>query len=170
VLFGHRARGWEEVLMAGHVFRPGEEVIWLKSAGGFVSPVLATVVAVTPKRVTITADDPDERGEGLVTRHVRPISLQPKRESAARRRPARGSRPGKGAAPLSDSFEARYPHIASWVRDGWIEIGRDDFGRPFLRALDVGGVVWEGDERYPSMDHALRALDNGIAEWLEESD
>ncbi len=86
--------------MAGQSFRPGEEVIWLKRAGGFVFPVLARVVAITPKRVTITADDPDERGEGVVTRHVPPSSLQPKTD-APRRRPARGasqgSRPGKGA-------------------------------------------------------------------------
>ena len=64
--------------MAGQPFRPGDEVIWMKSVGGgFVAPVLATVVAVTPKRVTIRADDPDEKGEGVVIRHVRPASLQP---------------------------------------------------------------------------------------------
>ena len=158
--------------MAGRLFRPGEEVIWLKNTGGFVFPVSARVVAVTPKRVTITADDPDERGQGLVTRHVRPSSLQP-REAATGHRPARGaSRGGRGseeAPPAGDSFEARYPHIASWVQDGWIEIGRDDCGRPFLRAMDIGGMVWEGDDRYPSLDLALRALDNGIAGWLEEN-
>jgi hypothetical protein len=154
--------------MAGHSFRPGEEVIWLKGVGGFVFPVLARVVALTPKRVTITADDPDERGEGVVTRHVRPSSLQPK-ETPARRRASRDRHAAKGGPPAGDSFEARYPHIASWVQDGWIEIGHDDCGRPFLRAMDIGGVVWEGDEKYPSLDHALQALDNGIAEWLEEN-
>jgi hypothetical protein len=54
------------------------------------------------------------------------------------------------------------------VQDGWIEVGRDDCNRSFLRALDIGGLVWEGDAEYPSLDQALRALDNGIAEWLAE--
>jgi hypothetical protein len=160
--------------MAGYPFRPGDEVLWLKSAGGgFVWPVLATVVAVTPKRVTITADDPDEKGEGIVTRHVRPDSLQPTAKREVPRRPSRGasrsSRRGKETPPASDTFEARYPHITSWVQDGWIEIGHDDCGRPFLRAMDIGGVVWEGDERYTSMHQALRALDEGIADWLEKT-
>jgi hypothetical protein len=158
--------------MAGRSFQPGEEVIWLKNAGGFVFPVPATVVAVTPKRVTIMATDPDEKGEGVVTRHVRPSNLRPKWEEAARP-PARGtsagSRRGQGAPPAGDTFADRYPHIASWVQDGWIEIGRDDCGRPFLRAMDIGGVAWEGDESYPSMDEALRALDNAITDWLEEN-
>jgi hypothetical protein len=35
--------------------------------------------------------------------------------------------------------------------------------------MDIGGVVWEGDERYASMDQALRALDEGIAEWLDKT-
>jgi hypothetical protein len=160
--------------MAGHSFRPGEEVIWLKNVCGFVTPVLARVVAVTPKRVTIAADDPDEKGEGVVTRHVHPVNLQPKGEGDPRRRPARGASHGRravnGGPPASDTFEGRYPHIASWVQDGWIEIGRDDCGRPFLRAMDIGGVVWEGDEAYPSLDEALLALDHGIAEWRDEND
>jgi hypothetical protein len=74
----------------------------------------------------------------------------------------------KAAAP-ADSFAARYPNIASWVQDGWIEVGRDDCGRSFVRALDIGGLVWEGDGPYASLDEALRALDAGIAAWLEET-
>lgn len=160
--------------MADHSFQPGVEVIWLKNAGGnFVFPVVATVIAVTPKRITIQADDPDEKGEGIVTRHVRPASLQPKQSPASQRQPRRDVRQGrtpprKSLAP-ADSFEARYPHIASWVQDGWIEIGHDDCGRPFLRAMDIGGVAWEGDAQYASMDDALRALDEGIAVWLEKT-
>jgi hypothetical protein len=74
----------------------------------------------------------------------------------------------KRAEPPPDSFEARYPNIASWVQDGWIEIGRDDFSRSFVRALDIGGMVWEGAVEYTSLDEALQALDAGIAAWLEE--
>jgi hypothetical protein len=64
-------------------------------------------------------------------------------------------------------FEARYPNIAAWVQDGWIEIGRDDFSRSFVRALDIGGMVWEGAEEYDSLDDALQALDDGIAAWCK---
>jgi hypothetical protein len=160
--------------MTGHQFRPGDEVIWLRhSGGGFVFPVTARVIAVTPKRVTIAADDPEEKDEGIVTRHVQPDRLQPKVVVGTPRRPSRGvsrgSRLAKGAPPAPNTFEAHYPHIASWVQDGWIEIGRDDCSRSFLRAMDIGGMVWEGDEQYSSLDQALRALDEGIAEWLEEN-
>ena len=74
----------------------------------------------------------------------------------------------KPSGPSPDSLEARYPNIAAWVQDGWIEIGRDDYSRSFVRALDIGGMVWEGEATYPTLDAALRALDAGIAAWLGE--
>ena len=64
------------------------------------------------------------------------------------------------------SLESQYPNIALWVNEhGWIEIGPDDFSTSFVRALDEGGLVWEGDDGYASLDSALRALDAAIAEW-----
>jgi hypothetical protein len=81
-------------------------------------------------------------------------------------RDRRSSKQPSGPSPAS--LEARYPNIASWVQDGWIEIGRDDYSRSFVRALDIGGMVWEGESEYPTLDAALRALDAGIAAWLEE--
>ena len=68
-----------------------------------------------------------------------------------------------------DSFAARYSHIAQWVSDGWIEIGRDDYNRSFVRALDIGGLVWEGNTEYATLDEALQALEAGIAGWLKEN-
>lgn len=65
-------------------------------------------------------------------------------------------------------FEARYPNIAAWVQDGWVEIGRDDYSRSFVRALDIGGMVWEGAEAYASLEAALQDLDDGIAAWRRE--
>lgn len=67
-------------------------------------------------------------------------------------------------------FTARYPNIAAWVQDGWVEIGRDEYSRSFVRALDIGGMVWEGAEEYASLEETLQALDAGIAAWLEEMD
>jgi hypothetical protein len=68
-----------------------------------------------------------------------------------------------------DAFAARYPHIAQWVGDGWIEMGRDDANRSFVRALDIGGLIWEGNAQYVTLDEAFQALDAGIAAWLKET-
>lgn len=67
------------------------------------------------------------------------------------------------------SFEERYPNIAAWVRDGWIEIGRDGHSRSFVQVLDIGGMVWEGEVEYESVDEALAAAEAGIAAWLKEN-
>ena len=69
-------------------------------------------------------------------------------------------RPREGPA-----VEERYPHIARWIMDGWVELGRTDFSRSMARALDDGGMVWEGKSRYTSLDEMLRDLDEGIAWW-----
>jgi hypothetical protein len=77
--------------------------------------------------------------------------------------PAHGS--GKGPSP----FEQAYPHIARWITThGWIEIGQDDWSRSFVRALDLGGMVWEGESRYQSVDDALQALETGLAKWMRQ--
>lgn len=68
-----------------------------------------------------------------------------------------------------DPFAAVYPNVAAWVQDGWIEIGRDDFSKSFVRVLDIGGLVWEGKASYPTVHDALKALDTAIAEWLKEN-
>jgi hypothetical protein len=66
------------------------------------------------------------------------------------------------------TFAGRYPHIARWVQDGLVEIGWTGFGTAsFVRALDEGGIVWEGTATYPSLDDALAALDAGIAAWMK---
>ena len=49
---------------------------------------------------------------------------------------------------------------------GWIEIGLNEFSTSFVRALDEGGLVWEGNDQYASLDDALRALDAGVAAWI----
>jgi transposase len=35
----------------------------------------------------------------------------------------------------------QYPALASWVKDGWVEIGHTDYTRSFVRAFDEGGMV-----------------------------
>ena len=68
---------------------------------------------------------------------------------------------------MSDPVERAYPHVARWVTtQGWIELGQNEQSRSFVRALDEGGLVWEGDESYATVDEALRAADLALAEWL----
>jgi hypothetical protein len=65
--------------------------------------------------------------------------------------------------------EQAYPNVARWVRDyGWIEMGQDQASRSFVRALDEGGLVWEGDATYPTIDDALQALEAALAQWIRE--
>jgi hypothetical protein len=65
--------------------------------------------------------------------------------------------------------EQTYPRVARWVQGyGWIELGHDDMGRSFVRALDDGGLVWEGATSYACIDDALQALDAALAAWLRE--
>jgi hypothetical protein len=75
----------------------------------------------------------------------------------------------KSADPAPDPFADFYPNVAAWVQDGWVEIGRDDYSRSFVRVLDIGGMIWEGDSKYATVHEALLALDAAIADWLEEN-
>jgi hypothetical protein len=59
----------------------------------------------------------------------------------------------------------RYPHLAAWVSEGgWIEIGSDEYSWSAIRILDTGGLVWESDEDYESLDATLAAADAVLAE------
>jgi hypothetical protein len=67
---------------------------------------------------------------------------------------------------MTDFAAREYPYVAKWVMDfGWIEIGHDDFSRSFIRVLDIGGMIWEGEPSYPTLDDALWAADNAIRDW-----
>jgi hypothetical protein len=83
----------------------------------------------------------------------------------------RKSIPSKPAPLAKSNFEQAFPMLADWVNErGWVEIGfQDDFSGAFVRALDAGGMVWEGKFSYPSLDAALRDLENGIKKWVKEN-
>ena len=74
----------------------------------------------------------------------------------------------KNAVNLADSpAETSYPHVARWVQDfGWIEIGQDDYSHSMVRALDIGGMIWEGKASYATLDAALQDLDQALAAWF----
>jgi hypothetical protein len=64
------------------------------------------------------------------------------------------------------SFEQQVPHLASWVQDGWIEIGITNYHASFIRVLDEGGMIWSDEEEsYESIDHALAAADRAVQAW-----
>jgi hypothetical protein len=68
---------------------------------------------------------------------------------------------------VSGTFAQLSPHITRWLQAyGRIEIGYDEYNRSFVRALDIGGLIWEGLEHYPTLDGALQALENALAEWM----
>ncbi len=66
-----------------------------------------------------------------------------------------------------DNFTEKYPNIAGWIKDGWIEIGRDGHSTSIIRILDEGGLVWEGGTRYKSMDKILQEAEDAIADWTQ---
>ena len=80
----------------------------------------------------------------------------------------------EGSDEQPSPLEQAYPHVARWVTSqGWIEIGQDDRvpsgqDRSFVRALDIGGMVWEGASSYQSVDAAFQALEAGLAEWMQQ--
>ena len=70
------------------------------------------------------------------------------------------------------SFEDKYPNVARWVYEhqGIIEIGNDPDGplTSFVRAIDMGGMPWEGEDEYKSLDDAFLDLEAGVKECLQE--
>ena len=50
-----------------------------------------------------------------------------------------------------------------------IEIGYDGNQRSFIRALDSGGMVWEGSMEYATIESALPELDDALAAWMKEN-
>lgn len=69
-----------------------------------------------------------------------------------------------------DKFAASYPNIVRFIKEheGWVEIGRDEYSRSLVRAVNGGGLVWEGETDYTTMDEAMRALEAGVATWWED--
>lgn len=66
------------------------------------------------------------------------------------------------------TFDEQYPHIAWWVQDGWIEIGRDDYSDSFIRVLDAGGLVWESQTGHEMVAAALAEADEAIGRLADE--
>ena len=73
---------------------------------------------------------------------------------------------------MPQSIETLYPNTAFFVESiGWIEIGYIDDSplTSFIRALDIGGMLWEGKDDYPSLEEAFADLESGITKWMQEN-
>ncbi len=71
---------------------------------------------------------------------------------------------------MPNSFESLYPSTAKFVNSfGWIEMGYDEDSplTSFIRAINMGGMVWEGEDDYPTLDLAFADLERGLSEWME---
>jgi len=66
------------------------------------------------------------------------------------------------------SLEEKYPFIASWVRDDQIQIGQAEYYEPIAAVIDAGGVVWETDEPFASLDALFGEMERGIGRWCKE--
>jgi hypothetical protein len=71
----------------------------------------------------------------------------------------------------TSGFAALYPTLASLIDDDriWIEVGDTEMTSSFIRVLDIGGMIWEGEHRYKSIDDALQAAEEAVLAWHEEN-
>lgn len=69
-----------------------------------------------------------------------------------------------------DARQSLFPNIDYWVQNhGRIEIGDDDFMPSFAKAIDRGGVIWEGKNSYKNVDAALNDLEKAIEKWRKKN-
>ena len=60
-----------------------------------------------------------------------------------------------------------YPNLSRWVAEfGALEIGYCPHTKSFIRALDEGGMAWQGRPGYPSLDAAMADAEEGVGRWL----
>ncbi|GAB4214181.1 MAG: hypothetical protein OHK0022_52320 [Roseiflexaceae bacterium] len=65
----------------------------------------------------------------------------------------------------------RYPYLATWVRDyGTVEIGNQYSSPSMVLIFDEGGVVWESETTYASLEEALQAADAALEELADRGD
>jgi hypothetical protein len=73
---------------------------------------------------------------------------------------------------MTSPFAVQYPNIDRWINkhNGRIQIGYN-FDIPidaFICTFDQGGMLWEGQSHYASLDEALQDLNDGLAQVMLE--
>ncbi len=85
----------------------------------------------------------------------------------AKRKPVTRGEGGPNPPPLGQV----YPAIARWASgDGRVEFGIEGLDHPFVRALDEGGRVWEGEGKSEMRDKALLAMEVGLTGFMAFSE
>ncbi|MBN2267763.1 MAG: hypothetical protein JW725_05510 [Candidatus Babeliaceae bacterium] len=70
---------------------------------------------------------------------------------------------------MRTTFIQAYPNITQWIeRQGWIELGHDEYSYSLLRCLDEGGLIWESRPEHTQIDEALQALEDALDDLLKE--
>ena len=69
---------------------------------------------------------------------------------------------------ITSYFEGTYPNITRWLSHGWIEMGEVEYSESFIRALEEGGMVWESEGSYKTIDQALNDLEAGLEAIIED--
>lgn len=69
---------------------------------------------------------------------------------------------------MTDDLEKRFPAIAAWIQDGWIEIGVQEWTRSSALANDCGGMVYEETKRDMTLTECLESLERGLREYMKE--
>jgi hypothetical protein len=106
-------------------------------------------------------------GKGLSADEIRAALRQPFPQRRPDRFPEAMS---PRARTKTMSFDELYPNIAWWAQGGgWVELGRDDCRRSLVRVLDIGGMLWEGQEEYDSVGTAMDEAEAFIAQWRKEN-
>jgi hypothetical protein len=66
-------------------------------------------------------------------------------------------------------LQNKYPNIADWIENqGWIELGQTDYSRSMIRVLDIGGLIWESERDYQTLDDLLDDLEMQIIQKKKE--
>lgn len=132
--------------MPSRSFQPGDRVVWWKQTpgGGYVFPVLSTVLAVTPKRVKIEAEDE----EGNVIRHVLPTSIEhhappPKWGRRTARKSEAGQSKRSGKEPASGA--TKQPGLLVVRSDRASTPGKDEVREEQITMEIVVDAYDEGD-------------------------
>ena len=69
---------------------------------------------------------------------------------------------------VNSYFEGTYPNITRWLTHGQIEMGEVLYSDSFIRAIDEGGVVWEGETEYETIDQCLQDLERGLEDIIQD--
>jgi len=66
-------------------------------------------------------------------------------------------------------IDQQYPTLAEWVLSGagWIELGRNEYSVSLIRILDIGGMLWESERDYETLNEALADADAALKELLQ---